>query len=130
MEVKYIPINQLPKEHPRYHPSNKINSKYTEAGLKEGMVKTENMRLGKAVKEVNVDGWTNCGCNAGWEAGVVLDPFGGSGTVGLVAERLGRNSISIDLNKEYCEMAYQRIKEIAAQTKLGEEPSTIERIGF
>ena len=75
-------------------------------------------------------GWTDCGCNAGWEAGVVLDPFGGSGTVGLVAERLGRNSISIDLNREYCEMAYQRIKEVAAQTKLGEEPSTIERIGF
>jgi len=75
-------------------------------------------------------GWTDCGCNVGWEAGLVLDPFGGSGTVGVVAEQLGRNSILIDLNKEYCEMAYRRIKKIAAQTKLGEEPSIIERVGF
>ncbi len=75
-------------------------------------------------------GWTDCGCNAGWEAGIVLDPFAGSGTVGIVAEKLRRNSILIDLNKEYCEMAYRRIKKVAAQTKLGEESSIIERVGF
>ena len=75
-------------------------------------------------------GWTDCGCGAGWESGMVLDPFGGSGTVGVVAEKLGRNSILIDLNKEYCEMAYKRLKSIAAQVKLGEEPSIIERVGF
>ena len=61
---------------------------------------------------------------------MVLDPFGGSGTVGIVAEKLGRNSILIDLNKEYCEMAYKRLKSVAAQVKLGEEPSIIERVGF
>jgi len=54
----------------------------------------------------------------------------GSGTVGVVAEKLGRNAILIDLNKEYCEMAYRRIKKVTAQTKLGEEPSIIERVGF
>jgi len=75
-------------------------------------------------------GWTDCGCRAGWESGMVLDPFGGSGTVGIVAEKLGRNSILIDLNKEYCEMAYKRLKSVAAQVKLGEEPSIIERVGF
>jgi len=75
-------------------------------------------------------GWTDCGCGAGWESGMVLDPFGGSGTVGVVAEKLGRNSILIDLNKEYCKMAYKRLKSIAAQVKLGEEPSIIERVGF
>ena len=75
-------------------------------------------------------GWRDCACNAGWESGVVLDPFGGSGTVGIVAEKLGRNSILIDLNKEYCEMAYKRLKSITAQAKLGEEPSIIERVGF
>ena len=81
-------------------------------------------------KERHTIGWTDCGCNVGWEAGLVLDPFGGSGTVGIVAEKLGRNSILIDLNKEYCEMAYKRLKSIAAQVKLGEEPSIIERVGF
>ena len=41
---------------------------------------------------------------------VVLDPFGGSGTVGLVADRLGRDAILIELNQEYVEMAIKRIK--------------------
>ena len=39
----------------------------------------------------------------------VLDLFGGSGTVGLVASRLGRDAILIELNPEYAEMAERRI---------------------
>ena len=39
----------------------------------------------------------------------VLDPFGGSGTVGLVASRFGRDAILIELNPEYAEMAERRI---------------------
>jgi hypothetical protein len=42
------------------------------------------------------------------EHGTVLDPFGGSGTVGEVAETAGRNSILIELNPKYCEMAKRR----------------------
>ena len=75
-------------------------------------------------------GWTDCGCGAGWEAGVVLDPFAGRGTVGIVAEKLGRNSILIDLNKDYCEMAYRGLKPLVAQKKLTGEESIIEKIGF
>jgi DNA modification methylase len=45
--------------------------------------------------------------------GVVLDPFGGAGTVGLVADRLGRDAILIELNPEYAEMAEHRIKDDA-----------------
>jgi len=46
------------------------------------------------------------GCPRG---GVVLDPFGGAGTTGLVADRLGRNAILIELNPEYAAMARRRI---------------------
>lgn len=46
------------------------------------------------------------GCPAG---GTVLDPFFGAGTTGLVSERLHRNSIGIELNPEYAQMAYDRI---------------------
>jgi DNA modification methylase len=42
--------------------------------------------------------------------GTVLDPFGGAGTTGLVADRLGRNAILIELNPEYAEMARKRIQ--------------------
>ena len=43
----------------------------------------------------------------------VLDPFGGAGTTGLVADRLGRDAILIELNPEYAEMAAQRIRDDA-----------------
>lgn len=47
------------------------------------------------------------GCPKG---GTVLDPFGGAGTTGLVADRLGRNAILIELNHEYAAMAERRIR--------------------
>jgi len=39
----------------------------------------------------------------------VLDPFGGSGTVGLVARRLGRNAVLCELKPDYSVMAQTRI---------------------
>jgi DNA modification methylase len=44
------------------------------------------------------------------EGDTVLDPFGGAGTTGLVADRLGRDAILIELNGEYCDTAEGRIK--------------------
>jgi len=44
------------------------------------------------------------------KGGVVLDPFGGSGTTGMVADRLGRDAVLIELNPEYAEIARQRVK--------------------
>ena len=46
------------------------------------------------------------GCPVG---GTVLDPFGGAGTTGLVADRLQRDAILIELNPEYAAMADRRI---------------------
>jgi DNA modification methylase len=39
----------------------------------------------------------------------VLDPFGGAGTTGLVADRLGRSAILCELNPEYARLARERI---------------------
>ncbi|MEA9586892.1 site-specific DNA-methyltransferase [Xanthomonas sp. WHRI 10064A] len=41
-------------------------------------------------------GWTDCGCNAGFRPGVVLDPFKGTGTTLRVAKRLQRSAIGVD----------------------------------
>lgn len=46
------------------------------------------------------------GCPPG---GVVLDPFFGAGTTGLVADRLQRDCIGIELNPAYAEIARKRI---------------------
>ena len=43
------------------------------------------------------------------EGGHVLDPFGGAGTTGLVADRLGRDATLIDLNPDYRKMGADRI---------------------
>lgn len=48
-------------------------------------------------------GWTDCGCNAGWDSGVLLDPFAGKGTALIMAKKLGRHYIGYELKKEYCE---------------------------
>jgi len=45
------------------------------------------------------------GCPLG---GTVLDPFGGSGTTGMVALEYGRNAVLIELNPEYAELARRR----------------------
>jgi site-specific DNA-methyltransferase (adenine-specific) len=56
---------------------------------------------------------------------VVLDPFFGSGTTGVVAVETWRRFIGIDINPEYCELARRRISNAAEQTalNLGKEAS-------
>lgn len=61
------------------------------------------------------------GCPRG---GVVLDPFGGAGTTGLVAARHGRQAILCEINPAYAEMARERI------AKEWREPSTAEECDF
>ena len=40
---------------------------------------------------------------------VILDPFGGAGTTGLVADRLNRNALLIELNPAYRTLAAERL---------------------
>jgi DNA modification methylase len=47
------------------------------------------------------------GCPVG---GVVLDPFSGSGTTGLVALRHDRRYVGLELNESYCAMSRSRIE--------------------
>jgi site-specific DNA-methyltransferase (adenine-specific) len=50
------------------------------------------------------------------EPGLVLDPFIGSGTTGVVAERLQRDWLGIELNDEYIRLAHERIRAGRAST--------------
>lgn len=53
-----------------------------------------------------IEPFIKAGCPVG---GVVLDPFGGSGTTGLVCDRLSRDAILIDLDARNMPMAQERI---------------------
>jgi site-specific DNA-methyltransferase (adenine-specific) len=62
-----------------------------------------------------------CRCRQGWQPGVVLDPFFGSGTVGLVAETHHRDWVGIELNPHFVALANDRIararEEVINQTE-------------
>ena len=43
---------------------------------------------------------------------IVLAPFNGAGTTSLVAWKLGRRFIGIDVSEQYCNMALKRVTEV------------------
>lgn len=68
-------------------------------------------RLERSTKTV---GWEpSCGCTGPREAAIVLDPFMGSGTTALVARRLGRRSVGVELNPEYAQLCARRLNQLS-----------------
>jgi site-specific DNA-methyltransferase (adenine-specific) len=70
-----------------------------------------------ALARDHINSWTN-------KDDLVLDPMNGSGTTCVAASQLGRNYIGIDISKEYCELARQRVKNYEQQLRLFHEDST------
>jgi DNA modification methylase len=68
-----------------------------------------NIKLGPVVSTTTLGFSPSCSCDAGTVPGTVLDCFGGAGTTGLVADRLQRNAILVELNPQYAAMARRRI---------------------
>jgi DNA modification methylase len=68
------------------------------------------------------------GCPYG---GTVLDPFGGAGTTGLAADKLGREAILIELNPKYAALTQRRLRAALTETTgnvddtLGLEPTPL-----
>jgi hypothetical protein len=57
------------------------------------------------------------------DADLILDPFAGSGTTMVAAHRTGRQSIGIEIEPKYCEIAKQRmLRELAQPFLPGMEP--------
>jgi len=67
-------------------------------GLRTGLVNVKNTVVWEPV----------CSCNAPVCPATVIDPFGGSGTVGEVCNKLNRNAILIELNPEYKPLILER----------------------
>ncbi len=103
VETQRVMRHELPEDNPNYRPGRYTrkaggNDEYANGGGQAFSVKT-----GEAWSQ-------SCDCQSHTPVhAVVLDPFGGAGTTGLVADRLQRNAILIELNPVYAEMARKRI---------------------
>ena len=62
-----------------------------------------------------------CACAAGWQPGLVLDPFLGSGTVALVAIEHDRDWLGIELNPDFADLAQRRITDATVDVGHDEE---------
>lgn len=92
---------------------------------KEAETKGKEMQRTDSHRQANVGGLTQitepsnltfkgyacCNCKSEFEGGVVLDPFAGVGTVGIVAQKLGRKYIMIDLSLDYVEMIKKNLQQ-------------------
>uniref|UniRef100_A0A7C4S2I0 Methyltransferase n=1 Tax=candidate division WOR-3 bacterium TaxID=2052148 RepID=A0A7C4S2I0_UNCW3 len=79
-QAKDYVFDSIPN-HPRYHPTQKAEKP-----------------LSQWIKYLSNEG------------DIVLDPFVGSGTTAIVAKKLGRNYVGIDISKAYCELARKRLE--------------------
>jgi hypothetical protein len=72
------------------------------------------VRMGPMVTTSTIAWANSCDCEiAAPVPCTILDPFGGAGTTGLVADRLGRDAILIELNADYVEMTRTRLQKDA-----------------
>jgi hypothetical protein len=80
----------------------------------------ESFKYGRATKNVETLGWTDCGHN-NYRPGHVLDPFGGTGTTGAVAHLHGRDATLIDIDERNAAMYPARLDE-CRRTLFGVKP--------
>ncbi len=96
------------------------NTGNTDSAYPAGMSANRLAMKRQAAREMGVEytgarvttGWAaSCACEAAIKPCLVLDPFGGAGTTGLVADRLGRSAVLCELNPKYADMARARIRD-------------------
>jgi DNA modification methylase len=74
---------------------------------------TEHSSLGAGAWGYRTVGWRpTCNCGGGIVPCWVLDPFIGSGTTALVARRLGRCCVGVELSSDYCEVIARRTPQL------------------
>ena len=103
---------------------NEVGREYEVPGLTKGSSADRVRRLSGSTYQY-VRQPTNtfapaCACpgNDGSARSVVLDPFGGSGTTGRVAERLGRDAVLIELNADYAALHDERLNGVQREMAL------------
>ncbi len=63
-------------------------------------------------KQCGLPSTMNCGCDADYTVGVVLDPFMGSGTSAIAAKKIGCDYLGFEPNPDYVKIAEKRIVDV------------------
>lgn len=80
-------------------------------GLDRGRSSQGRAEPGHITRHAPTVGWSDCG-HGDFRAGVVLDPFYGTGTTGAVADLYGRDAIGIDLDPANSALLERRAAEV------------------
>ncbi len=109
--VRLVTNPSLPKVERERGPSERSGGVAVEDSLESRGMSHRAYDEWRKANPAATTGWKpSCECNAGEPVSqTVLDPFGGSGTTSVVAERLGRNSIYVDANEGYLAIAQRRL---------------------
>ena len=101
----------------KYPETRKVQSRVPNGQTQQGLL--GNKRFDEPIESKTIGWKQNCGCNL--DPGqipipcTILDIFGGSGTVALVAYKLRRKAILVELSEEYAGMAKERIEKVTRQ---------------
>lgn len=94
--------HELPKDDPNYRPARYARKSNGTDDYANGGA--------QAFSKTTTTGWIpTCTCGGDPVPCTVLDPFSGSGTVGVVSTKLSRNYVGIELNPEYLALSEQRL---------------------
>ena len=79
----------------------------------QGGGETVDIRRGPVVKHTTIGWQPTCDCDSDTVPTTVFDPFAGSGTTLVVAQKLGRKGVGVDLNAEYLKLAQKRLESLS-----------------
>lgn len=99
-EKRSLGRHELPHDHPEYRPTRYL-----------GKHEETNGGGQRYLDVVTTDWKASCVCGADVVPCVVLDPFMGSGTTGLVARKHGRRAVGIEKSPEYAALAAERLSQ-------------------
>jgi DNA modification methylase len=102
------PSERITERTPEYAAIREAVGDFNHRADGQGSSGPRTQQMGRLTAAENVTlGWSDCGHDA-WRPGVVLDPFGGSGTTGAAAASVGRDAWLIDLDARNAELAVER----------------------
>lgn len=107
--VWWIPTHAFPEAHFATFPPALVEPCVKAGTSERGACATCGAPWERETRET--DSWRpSCTCAGDFVPCLVLDPFCGSGTVGVVANLLGRSFVGIELKPEYAAMARRRLR--------------------